>query len=210
MSRLPLTLYMTPGSCSTGIHILLEEIGVPFAAHIVHLPNGEHRQPAFLAINPRGTIPALRLEDGSALAGFTAIAYWLARRFPKAGLLPADETAVARVLEALDCVTGTIHGQGYTRIFTTDAYASDPAQQPAVQARGREIVAEGFALLDAQLAGRDWLVGDAYSIADAGLFYVEFWADRIGLPLPAHCRAHYERLRTRPAVQQVLREEGYR
>lgn len=210
MNRLPLTLYMTPGSCSTGIHILLEEIGVPFAAHIVNLPKGEHRQPAYLAINPRGTIPALRLEDGSALAGFTAIAYWLARRFPKAGLLPAEETAVARVLEALDYVTGTIHGQGFTRIFTTDAYTTDPVLQPAVQARGREIVAEGFALLAVQLGGRDWLVGETFSIADAALFYVEFWADHLGLPLPAHCRTHFERLRTRPAVQQVLREEGYR
>lgn len=207
---MPLTLYMTPGSCSTGIHILLEEIGVPFAAHVIHLPKGEHRQPAFLAVNPRGTIPALALEDGSALSGFCAIAYWLARRYPKAGLLPADETAAARAIEAMEYVTGTIHGQGYTRIFTTDAYTDDPAQAPAVQAHGREIVAAGFAILDAQLAGRDWLAGEAYSIADAALFYVAFWADRIGLPLPERCRAHYERLRARPAVVQVLREEGYR
>ena len=54
------------------------------------------------------------------------------------------------------------------------------------------------------------LVGETFSIADAALFYVEFWADHLGLPLPAHCRTHFERLRTRPAVQQVLREEGYR
>ena len=97
---MPLTLYMTPGSCSTGIHILLEEIDVPFAAHVVNLPKGEHRQPAFLAVNPRGTIPALKLEDGSALSGFVAIAYWLARRYPKAGLLPTDFTAEARAIEA--------------------------------------------------------------------------------------------------------------
>lgn len=201
--------HMTPGSCSTGIHILLEEIGLVFEAHIVNLPAGEHLRPDYLAINPKGTIPTLVREDGSALTEFSAIAWWLATQHPKRRLLPADAEGQARVLEVLGHVTGTVHGQGYTRIFTTDRYCADPAHHEAIQAQGRDIVQRGFAVIDAQLAGRDHIVGQHFSIADAALFYTEFWAVRIGLELPPHCRAHYQRLLQRPAVRQVLAEEGY-
>jgi glutathione S-transferase len=109
----------------------------------------------------------------------------------------------------MDYVVGTIHGQGYTRIFTTDSFTPNEADQEAVKARGREIVQKGFALMNDALAGRDYVAGD-FSIADAALFYVEFWADKIGIALPEHCRAHYQRMLARPVVARVLREEGYR
>lgn len=60
------------------------------------------------------------------------------------------------------------------------------------------------------LAGKDYVCGDAFSIADAALFYVEFWGDKTGLALPENCLAHYRRMLARPAVSRVLREEGYR
>jgi glutathione S-transferase len=202
-------LYMTPGSCSTGIHILLEEIGHPFEAYIVNLPAGDHTRPAYLALNPKGTIPTLVRDDGSVLTEFQAIAWWLARSAPKSQLLPADFEGEARVIEAIDYVVGTIHGQGFARIFTTDAFTDDAAAHEAVKARGRAIVERGFAVMDAALAGRDYVAG-AFSIADAALFYVEFWADKLGLALPAQCLAHYQRMLARPVVRRVLREEGYR
>jgi glutathione S-transferase len=201
--------YMTPGSCSTGIHILLEELELPFEAYIVNLPAGDHTKPDYLAINPKSTIPTLVRDDGSPLTEFQAIAYWLARRYPKANLLPGDPDADARVIEAMDYVVGTIHGQGYTRIFTTDSYTSNAADQETVKARGREIVQKGFAIMNEALAGRDYVAG-SFSIADAALFYVEFWADKIGIELPEHCQSHYQRMLARPVVQRVLREEGYR
>jgi glutathione S-transferase len=200
---------MTPGSCSTGIHILLEELELPFEAYIVNLPAGDHTKPDYLAINPKSTIPTLVRDDGSPLTEFQAIAYWLARKYPRAKLLPGDPDGDARVLEAMDYVVGTIHGQGYTRIFTTDSYTANPADQEAVKARGREIVQKGFAIMNDALAGREYLA-DGFSIADAALFYVEFWADKIGIELPEHCQAHYQRMLARRVVQRVLREEGYR
>jgi len=202
-------LYMAPGSCSTGIHILLEELELPFEAWIVNLPAGDHRKPEYLAINPKATIPTLVRDDGSALTEFQAIAWWLARRYPQARLLPDDADGEARVIEVMSYVVGTIHGQGYTRIFTTDGYTDDPAEHAVVQARGREIVEQGFALMNGLLAGREYVAG-SFSIADAALFYVEFWADRIGIDLPENCLAHYRRMRARPVVQRVLAEEGYR
>ena len=163
-------LYMAPGSCSTGIHILLEEVELPFEAWIVNLPAGDHYKPEYLAINPESTIPTLVRDDGSALTEFQAIAWWLARRHPKAKLLPDDADG---------------------------------------EARGRGIVEKGFALMNDVLAGREYVAGH-FSIADAALFYTEFWADRIAIDLPENCLAHYWRMRARPVVQRMLAEEGYR
>lgn len=202
-------LYMTPGSCSTGIHILLEEIERPFEAYIVNLPAGEHTRPDYLALNPKGTIPTLVRDDGSVLTEFQAIAWWLARSAPKAGLLPDDAEGEARVIEAIDYVVGTIHGQGFARIFTTDSFSANPAEHADLKARGQQIAERGFAVMDAMLAGREYVAG-RFSIADAALFYVEFWADKLKIALPPHCRAHYQRMLARPVVRRVLREEGYR
>jgi glutathione S-transferase len=86
--------YFTPGACSIGIHILLEELDLIFEAYVINLLAGDHMKPAFLAINPKATIPTLVRDDNTALTEFQAIAYWLARRHPKAGLLPDDEDLV--------------------------------------------------------------------------------------------------------------------
>jgi glutathione S-transferase len=201
--------YMTPGSCSTGIHILLEELELTFEVYLVNLMAGDHLKPENLAVNPKATIPTLVRDDGSSITEFQAIAWWLARNYPKAKLLPDDIEGEVRVIETLDYVVGTIHGQGYTRIFTTDNYSSDTAQHEAIRARGREIVSKGFAVMNEALAGKEYVVGN-FSIADAALFYVEFWADKIKLELPPNCLAHYRRMLQRPVVRRVLMEEGYR
>ncbi|SMF97733.1 glutathione S-transferase [Methylomagnum ishizawai] len=202
-------LYMTPGSCSTGIHILLEELDLAFEAYLVNLLAGDQNRPDYLALNPKGTIPVLVRDDGTALTEFPAIAWWLARRYPKAKLLPEDIDGEARVLEAMDYAVGTIHMQGFARIFTTAQFTPNEADYEAVKQRGMEIVAKGYAILDGMLAGKEYVAG-RFSIADAALFYVEFWGDKLKLELPEHCRVHYQRLLARPAVQRVLREEGYR
>lgn len=201
--------HMTPGSCSTGIHILLEELELPFEVYLVNLMKGDQHKPEFLAANPKATIPTLVRDDGSSITEFQAIAWWLARRYPKRGLLPQDIEGETRVIEAMDYVVGTMHGQGYTRIFTTFNYTENEAEYAAIQARGREIVSKGFAVMEQVLAGKEYVAGN-FSIADAALFYVEFWADKIKLALPPNCLAHYQRMLQRPAVRRVLLEEGYR
>lgn len=207
--KLLMKLYMTPGSCSTGIHILLEEIDTPFEAYLVNLLAGDQYKDDYVAINPKSTIPTLVRDDGSALTEFQAIAYWLARSYPKAGLLPDNLDDEARVIEIMDYVVGTIHGQGFTRVFTAEKFTPNASDHKAIEARGREIVAQCFSVMNEPLAGRDYVAG-SFSIADAALFYVEFWADKIGIELPVNCLAHYRHMLARPAVQRVLREEGYR
>jgi glutathione S-transferase len=201
--------YMAPGSCSTGIHILLEEIGLIFEAHIVNLPKGDHLKPEYLAINPNGTIPTLVRDDGSVLTDFVSIATWLAEAFPRRKLLPSDAQAAETALDALGFCTRHIHGEGFRRFFTPERYASKRATVEEIKQEGRRIVAEAFAQLDQRIPHNGYVAGD-FSIADPALFYVEFWADKTGIPLPQNCSAHYQLMRTRPAVRQVLAEEGYR
>jgi len=203
-----LKFYMTPGSCSTGIHILLEELELIFEVYIVNLPAGDQYKPDYVAINPKSTIPTLVKPNGESITEYGAICYWLARTYPKAKLLPEDAEAATTVLETLNYVVNTIHGYGFTRIFTPEQYAFEQADIERTKKQGEMMVKKAFALLNQQLVGKAYIV-DEFSIADTALFYVEFWADRIGLTLPEHCAAHYQRMLKRPTVQQVLTEEGY-
>ncbi len=204
----PMKLYMTPGSCSTGIHIILEELEEVFEAYVVNLPAGEHFKPEYVAINPKSTIPALVRKDGTALTEVQAIAYWLGRSHPRAGLWPAETEEETRMIEAMAYIVGTVHGQGFARIFATSAFARNAADHESVRALGRDIAAKGFAVLSDTLGAKPWLAG-SFSVADAVLFYVEFWADKTDIALPENLAAHYRRMLARPAVQRVLREEGY-
>lgn len=212
-----LQFYMTPGSCTTGIHILLEELELPFQVSIVNLQAGDHRQPAYLALNPKGTIPTLVLDDGTALSSFPSIACWLARRHPRKRLLSDDPLLAARTLELLDCAVNTVHGQGFTRIFTTERYVPeglDPTDTSrwtaSITAQGQAIVREAFDVIEARLPDTGYAMGADFTIADAALFYVFFWASKTNIPMPPRCQALFERIRARPMVHQVLREEGYR
>ena len=201
-------LYMTPGSCSTGIHIILEELEEVFEAYVVNLPAGDQFKPDYVAINPKSTIPTLVRGDGSSLTEVPAIAYWLARSHPRARLWPDDTETSSRLIEAMAYIVGTIHGQGFARIFATHSFARNPADHESVRELGRDIAAKGFEVLGAALGTKPYLAGD-YSVADPVLLYVEFWADKTGMTLPANLIAHYRRMLLRPAVHRVLREEGY-
>jgi glutathione S-transferase len=206
--------YMTPGSCSTGIHILLETLELPFEAWIINIPAGDHLRPEYLKINPRGTIPTLVLDDGRALTDFKAIALWLAETYPRGKLLPQDPALAVRAVDLVDFALIQLHGEGFTRIFTTERYIS-PGEaggrlKDDIASHGREIVAQAFGILEKRLPAEGYAVGPQFSIADAALFYNEFWADKVGIPLPTKVKAHYQRVRARPVVRQVLAEEGYR
>jgi glutathione S-transferase len=200
-------LYYAPGACSIGIHLLLEEIGTPYELEAVNLREGAQYKPPFTGVNPKSKVPTLVRDDGTVMTEYPSIAYWLARTNPYANLLPDNIDAQARVLELMDYAVATMHMQGFARIFRTGNFTPNAADEETVKARGREIVARGFALLDEALAGRDWAVG-SYSIADSAIFYVEFWTTRINLPLPANCAAHLQRMLARPAVQRMIQQEG--
>lgn len=196
-----------PGTCALGIHVLLEEIGKPYEAQAVNLREGDQFKSEFTAANPKSKVPTLVRDDGSVLTEYPAIAYWLARTNPGQKLLPDGFDDQARVMEAMDYVVATVHMQGFSRIFRASNYTPNAADEDAVKARGKEIVEKAFALLDKQLAGKQFVSG-TFSVADSALFYVEFWAGRVGIALPSNLAAHFERMKERPAVQAALKAEG--
>ena len=201
-------LMYAPGACSLGIHLLLEEIGKPYEALQVDLRGGGQFKPEFTSVNPKSKVPTLVRDDGTVLTEFPAIAFWLARSNPDSKLLPDDADSQARALEAMDYVVATMHMQGFTRIFRPGNFSPNAADEETVKARGREIFEKGLGVLDQALAGKDYVVGQ-FSVADAALFYVEFWAAaRLKLDLPPNVAAHYKRMLGRPAVQRMMQQEG--
>jgi glutathione S-transferase len=201
-------LYYAPGACSLGIHVLLEEIGKPYEPIPINTREGAQFKPDFTAINPKSKVPTLVRDDGSVLTEFPAIAFWLAGTNPEAKLLPADVDGQARALEAMDYAVATLHMQGFGRMFRPSNFSPSEGDADAVKARGKEIMEKGLALMDKRLAGKDYITG-TFSIADAALFYVEFWcAARMKMTLPPNCDAHYKRMLARPAVARAMQQEG--
>ena len=200
-------LYYSPGACSVGIHVLLEEIGAPYEKELINTREGMQHEPYYLAISPKAKVPALRRDDGSVLTEYGAIATWLARTYPALQLMPADAEGEARAIETMDYVVATIHMQGFTRIARPLNFTPNDADKETVQTRGREIYAKGLHLLNRALADRDWIAG-TYSVADTAVFYVSNWSPRAGVDLPAHVAAHFARMKARPAVQRALAAEG--
>jgi glutathione S-transferase len=200
-------LYYAPGACSIGIHVLLEEIGKPYEAERVNLQQGEQYKPPFTDVNPKSKVPTLARDDGSVLTEFPAIAYWLAKTNPSANLLPDDVDQQARALELTDYAVATIHMQGFGRQFRPSNFTPSAADEETVKARGTEIATKGFALIDKALNGKDYVTG-RFSIADAAVFYTEFWSKRVSISLPANCAAHLDRMLARPSVQRVMQQEG--
>ncbi len=202
-------LFYAPGSCALGIHVLLEEIGAPFELAKVNLAAREQFLPDYVKINPKSKVPALMRDDGTVLTEWPAIAAWLALTHPDKGLLSLEAEQLARTLESVDYVCASLHMQGFTRIWKPEAFAPTETDKAAVKARGQEIVDKGLVWFDGELAGKDYLGGATMSIADAALFYLEFWvAERLKQPLPVHLAAHYARMRARPAVAKALADEG--
>jgi glutathione S-transferase len=202
---MPKLLY-SPGACSVGIHILLEEIGKPYQTESVNLRDAPAQRP-LTTINPKSKVPTLVRDDGSVLTEFPAIAYWLARTNPEKKLLPDDAEAGARAMEAMDYAVSTMHMQGFSRMFRPANYAPSEGDHEAVKARGKEIAQNGLALMDKALDDKDYVAGQ-FSVADAALFYNELWATRMGVPLPSNCQAHFTRMKARPAVAAALKQEG--
>jgi glutathione S-transferase len=201
-------LYYAPGACSLGIHVLLEEIGKPYEASLLNIREGAQFKPEFTALNPKSKVPTLERDDGTVLTEFPAIAFWLAATNPDAKLLPTDVDGQTRALEAMDYAVATLHMQGFGRMFRPSNFAPSEADADAVKARGKEIMEKGLAVMDKKLEGKDYITG-AFSVADAALFYVEFWcAARMKMTLPPNCAAHYQRMLARPAVARVMQQEG--
>jgi glutathione S-transferase len=186
-----LTFYFSPGSSSMAPHIALHEVGAPFEAKLTSLHEHKNRDPGYLALNPEGKVPTLVLDDGHPLTEVAAILWYLARRYPNAGLLPAgDIEAEAKIIAWMSYIAATVH----------------PSRRG-----GNERWREVFDLTEKKLGRNEWAVGSGYTIADIHLFRL-FWRfvdalhpERAQYP---GLYAHYDRMMQRPAVKKTIEIEA--
>lgn len=204
-----LTFYMTPGSCTTGIHILLEEAEAIFSVELVNLLAGDQHSERYRQLNPKGSIPMLQLDADVVLTEFEAIACWIAWTFPRKKLLPADPLQAAKAIELMSYSVNFLHMQAFARWFTPEKFCQAGQDVEQMKTLALEKIQQGFAVVEVGLPETGFACGE-FSIADAALFYVEFWADRSGMDMPPKMRQHFTAMLKRPAVRQVLAEEGYR
>lgn len=202
------TLCYAKKTCSIGIHVLMEEVGAPYDLRVVDFSKGEQKTPEYKALNPKGKVAALVRDDGSVVTEFAAIAMWLALTNPEKNLMPTDPEGMVRTIESLDFIVGTVHMLSWRLWRRPDAYSDDPEEHEKLRVRGKAAMLAALDVVDEQLAGKDYLMGD-FSIADAALYYCEFWAaDVAGWDLPPNIQKHFELMKTRPSVKASRELEG--
>jgi glutathione S-transferase len=197
-------LYYSPGACSLSPHIVANEAGIDIELVKVDTKTKTVREEGdFWAVNPKGYVPALELDDGEVLTEGPAIVQFLADSRPEAALAPANGTfARVRLQEALNYITSEIH-KAYSPLF-------NPEVLPAVREERLAYLAKRYALIEKQLEGRKYLLGDSFTVADAYLFAVTNWARSVKLDLSGfpNLREFQKRVGSRKSVLAALRAEG--
>jgi glutathione S-transferase len=201
-------LYYAQGACSLGIHLLLNEVGAAYELVKMDMRAGDLQQPEFLAINPKGKVPALVLDDGAVITEWAAIAGYIAATHPEHHLIPAEPLAAAHTMEAVLTINGTIHIAGFSRIMRPGKFAPNAEDKDTVRNQGREEFLKGMHIIADLLGAKEYLMG-TFTVADAALFYVTLWNNMIAkLDVPASINAHYARMMERPAVLKAMQAEG--
>jgi glutathione S-transferase len=190
-------LYYSPGACSLADHIAMHEADMKFDRIRVDLKTKQTETGQnFNDINPKGYVPTLEMDDGQVLTENIAILSWVAQH--GASLAPHGESGRLRLLEMLAFISTEIHKQ-FGRIFKQSSDAEGAA--------AREKIGQRFKLIGNMMKG-DYLFGNDVSVADAYLFTMLLWADKVGVDVPQGLAEFAQRMRARPAVQLALKHEG--
>lgn len=203
-----LTLHYATGACSLASHIALEEAGAPYKASRLNMKDGEQRKPEYLAINPKGRVPAL-ITDRGILTETPAILAWIAQSFPAAKLAPLDDPYTFGRVQAFNSyLCSTVH-VAHAHKGRGTRWADDPASLEDMKKKVPSNVAACFELIEKDMFAGPWVMGEAYTICDPYLFTVANWMDGDGVDparFPA-ILAHRKRMHERPAVKRVLEQE---
>lgn len=196
-----LQLYFAPGACSFVPHVGLEAAQAPFEAKLIKLHKGEHRTPAYLAMNPNGQVPVL-VVDGKPLTQIVAICDFLDRAFPQAALLPKDPWERSQALSQLAWMNSTPHTTA-TRFFFPERYAESEAARAEVKKRATEDFRGYLERIQNTLGGKSFWFRDAY------LFTLLRWGGYAGIDpksLPAYYDYAQAILKTPPIAAATARE----
>ena len=197
-------LYYSPGACSLSVHITLLEAGMAFS--LVAAPTKTHKLADgtdYYSINPLGYVPVLELDDGTRLREGPAIVQYIADQLPDHRLAPANGTVQRAQMQGWLNFTGSELHKGIAPLFN----AATPADYKVMVI---DKLMSRLTWVDEQLAGKHYLMGDAFSVADPYLFNVTSWAPLVKVDISgfANIAAFRERMKARPAVQAAMRAEG--
>ncbi len=197
-------LYYSPGACSLSPHIVLREAGLAFEAVLASTKTHKLQDGTdYYTINPKGYVPLLELDNGERLSEGPAIVQYIADQAPAKNLAPANGTmARYRLQEWLNFITSELH-KGFSGLF-------NPAMPEEAKGLMRARVTQRLKWVDSQLAGKLYLMGDTFSVADAYLFTVTNWTKFVGIDISglANLTAFMARVAARPAVQEAMKAEG--
>jgi glutathione S-transferase len=200
-------LYYMPGACSLASHIVLEWVGKPYETH--KLSREELKGPDFLKVNPLGAVPAL-VDGDWAVTQNASILEYIAEQAPQSKLL-GDGSARSRadVRRWLGFINSDIH-KTFSMIFGASRFLGDEGAQKELAGSASKLLTKLFSQLDAQLAGKAYLTGDAPSIADAYLYVVLRWAHakEVDLSSQDNLAAFFKRMEADKGVQAALKAEG--
>ncbi|WP_349922302.1 glutathione S-transferase family protein [Aeromonas veronii] len=200
-----LTLYLTPGTCAMAVRIALVEANAPHQLKLVDFAAGEQRSPEYLAINPKGRVPALVTERG-VLTETPALLLYVAQRFPAAGLAPLDDPfLLARMQEVNSFLASTVH-VAHAHGRRAARWADDEQAIIAMQAKMPQNMRDGFAQIENHYLTGPWVLGEQFSLADIYLYVVASWLKSDGVDIETFPRVadHTRRMLARPTVQQAL------
>jgi glutathione S-transferase len=197
-------LYYAPGACSMAPHIVLREAGYRFDLEKVDIPNKKTASGEdFWKINPKGYVPALKLDDGQVLTEVGVICQYLADQKPEAGLAPKGGTMERyHLMEMLNFAASEVHKQ-IGALF-------NPKMTPEMKEVQLATIERRLNALETMLEGRQYAMGDKFSVADAYLFVVLNWTHmhKIDLGKWPNIKAFMGRVGGRPKVQETLKAEG--
>jgi glutathione S-transferase len=197
-------LYYAPGACSLSPHIVSREAGIDLEFERADIAQKRTESGKdFWGINPKGQVPVLEIDNGQKLTEGPVIVQYLADQKPGSGLVPAPGTIDRyRVQEWLNFVASEMH-KTYGPLFR-------PTTPEEFKVLSREVIGRRIAWLDKELAGKQYLMGDKFTVADAYLFTVLRWSPRVGVDLSKspNVTAYIERVAARPKVQEALKAEG--
>jgi glutathione S-transferase len=197
-------LYYAPGACSQAPHIVAREAGLAIDLAKVEFPSKRTADGEDLyAVNPKGAVPALKLDDGNVLTENAVIMQYLADQAPNSELaIPREGIERYRLLEWVNFIATEIH-KGFGPLW-------NPATPDAYKEATREALAKKFDYLQERIGNGPWILGDRFSIADAYAFAVLNWTriHAIDIGRWPGLAAYLGRVAARPAVQQTLRAEG--
>ena len=200
-----LRLFYAQNTCALASHIALEEARAPYEAVRVDFRTNEQRKPEYLAINPKGRVPALVTERGI-LTETPAILAFVAQSFPTARLAPLDDPfEFARVQAFNSYLCSTVH-VAHAHRMRGYRWADDPAAIAEMQRKVPTTVGECFELIETTMLAGPWVMGDAYTICDPYLFTIAQWLDGDGVDVKRFPKvvALQKRMNERPAVQRAL------